>query len=258
VSARSFAASFVLPAAALAASLALPAAAIAIRADRDPEEYAELATRYVSAVALGTHGTGVLIAPRWILTADSVGRVLRPGEKLQMGTGRKSNLTPEVQSVALAPDGIALVLLRAPLDDVEPTPIYRTSDEKGKTVVIVGYGAVGVIGSEAMTRAGPRLAAINTVDRVETTTLGLAVKKPDDASDLQGAAAPGDAGAPAFIETRDGLFVAGIARGPGGAGIPKEGDVDLYARVSALAQWIDVAMFKAAAEEATAATKARP
>ncbi len=238
--------------------MALPAAAIAIRADRDPEEYAELATRYVSALELGAHGTGVLIAPRWILTADSVGRALRPGDKLPMGTGRKINPTPEVQSVAVAADGVALVLLRAPVDDVKPTPVYRASDEKGKTVVIVGYGAAGIIGSAAMTRAGPKLAAINTVDRVETATLGLEVKKPDDASDLQGAAAPGDAGAPAFIETRDGLFVAGIARGPAGERLPKEGDIDLYARVSALAQWIDVAMFKAAAEEANLSSRRRP
>jgi hypothetical protein len=237
-------------AAVLAASLALPAAAIAIRADRDPEEYVELATRYVSAVALGAHGEGTLIAPRWLLTAASVGRALRAGERLRIGRG-----DAEVQSVFVAPAGVALVLLRAPVEGVEPTPIYRAPDEMGKTVVIVGHGATGTLGSTTIIRNSPKLAAINTVDRVGGDTLILEVKKPDDASDLQGAAAPGDAGAPAIMETRDGLFVAGIARGPSAERLPKEGDIDVYARVSAQAAWIDAAMFKAASEEAVAATK---
>ena len=49
---------------------ALPCAAILIRPDRDDAEYLELALRYVSSLALGpSGGEGVLIAPRWVLTA---------------------------------------------------------------------------------------------------------------------------------------------------------------------------------------------
>jgi hypothetical protein len=240
-------------AAALVASATLPAAAIAIRADRDPAEYAELATRYASATALGDRGAGVLIAPRWVLTAASVGQALHAGDKARIGDGEA-----EVQSVSVAPGEVALVLLRAPVQGLEPTPIYRADDERGKGVVIVGFGATGTLGATAMARGGRKLGAINTVDRVDATTLALELKKPDEASDLQGAAAPGDAGAPAFLQTKEGLFVAGIARGPEGARLPKEGDVDLYARVSALAQWIDVAMFKAASEEANLSSRRGP
>ena len=238
----------------LAAALAaVPAFAIVIRPDRDDAEYLELASRYSSAVALGDYGEGALIAPRWVLTAASVARAL--GEARGTTRLRVGERDYDVQSVFAAPEGgIALVLLREPVAGVEPTPIHRESDERGQGVVIVGHGAMGRIGAEPVHRDGRKRGAINTVDRVDARTLALEIRSPDDASDLQGAAGPGDEGAPAFIEAKGRLSVAGIAQGPRGGALPKAGDADVYARVSAFASWIDDTMFKAAADEAAAST----
>ncbi len=236
---------------------ALPAFAIVTRPDRDDAEYLELASRYSSAVALGDYGEGALIAPRWVLTAASVARAL--GQARGAARLRVGDREHEVQSVFAAPEGdIALVLLREPVAGIEPTPVYRESDEQGKGVVIVGHGATGRIGAEPIHRDGRMRGAINTVDRADARTLALGIKKPDEASDMQGAAGPGDEGAPAFIEIKGRLFVAGIAHGPRAGAIPKPGDTDDYTRVSAFAAWIDDTMFKAAADEAAAASGQAP
>jgi hypothetical protein len=213
--------------AACACLWALPAAALLIRPDRDDAEYLELATRYTSSVRLNASaGEGVLIAPRWVLTSARVAERLR---------GAKG-----VASIHAHPEAdIALVLLREPLAGVEPTPAYREAEEKGKAVVVTGHGG-----------DGRKRAGINTVDRVQPRVLGLQVKKGDDASDLQGQATAAEIGAPAYIETQDGLFVAGVRQAV-------EGDWELYTRVSAFADWIDTTMFRAAADEAAAATAAR-
>ena len=229
-------------------SFPLPAGAILIRPDRDDAEYLELATRYPASIALPAGGEGVLVAPRWVLTAAHRAKALqemKPAPKLSLG-GRDH----DIESIHLHPEwksgeanDIALVLLRKDVAGVEPTPIYRASDEPGKGVVIVGHGESGKIGAKAMAGDGRKRAAINTVDRVAPRTLGLRIKPADEASDLQGAAAPGDSGGPAIVETKDGLFVAGIGHGP-------VGDWETYARISAFAPWIDAVMLDIARKEA--------
>ena len=243
-------------AAAAALPLAFPAAAILIRADRDDAEYLELATRYTSSVPLSAPGgEGVLIAPRWVLTAAHRARALR-----EMQTIPKLDIAGrahEVQSIVIHPDwkageanDIALILLRRDVTAIQPTPVYRLADEAGKPVVIVGHGPSGKIGEKTRTEDRKRRASVNTVDRVAPLTLGLRVKSGDDASDLQGAATPGDSGAPAFIETPAGLWVAGIAHGT-------EGEWETYARVSAFAPWIEATMLEVAAQEAEALLEER-
>lgn len=258
-------------AAILAAALtALPAAAILIRADREDAEYLELASRYPATVALeAAAGSGALIAPRWILTSAGVALALRaimPAARIRIG-GR----THEIQQVIVHPQArpgsesdLALVFLREPVTSVEPSSIYRNVDEEGQAARIVGFGEIGRIGEKTMAGKGdgrPR-AAINTVDRVTPLDLGLRLKGPDEASDLQGALAPGDGGAPAYFEADGRILVAGIAsrtedsNGDGIAG--SAGDWEIYARVSAFAAWIDDAMSKTAVEEAARATAKTP
>jgi hypothetical protein len=239
----------------------LPAGAILIRADRDDEEYRELATRYPAAVGLGVvEGTGVLIAPRWLLTAAHQGAALRAAK----GALRIGNASHEIQEVFVHPDwrpggdaDLALVLLRTPVAEREAAPIYRLSGEAGEAARIVGTGATGRIGDRTPKTDGAARAAINTVDRVAARTFGLRLKGPEDASDLQGALAPGDGGAPAFLEVGGRILVAGIAsrtedtNGDGVAG--SVGDWEVYTRVSAFAAWIDGVMARVAGDEAAAA-----
>lgn len=243
----------------------MPAAAILIRADRDDSEYLELATRYPSSVLLNApDGEGVLIAPRWVLTAAHMAKALqdlKPMPRLSFAAAQH-----EIESIFVHPDwkkgghsDVALLHLKTPVRGIEPTRLYRESDEAGKGVVIVGTGYTGKIGEKPLPRERwdkKKRAAINTVDRVMPRILGLKIKAPDEASDLQGAAAPGDSGGPAFMETPDGLFVAGIGYATDDANadgiIGNVGDWELYVRVSAFVAWIEATMLGVAAEEAKA------
>jgi len=112
--------------------------------------------------------------------------------------------------------------------------------------------AAGKIGEKEAAPDRKARAAINTIDRVATRSMALEVKGPDDASDLQGALASDEDGAPAIVETRDGLFVAGIAIGRERAsvGLVRTGDRDTYARVSAYAGWVGSVMLGVGAKEA--------
>ena len=226
-----------------AASAALPAPAILIRADRDDAEYREMASKYTSSVALPIPGggEGVLIAPRWVLTSAQVGSALQAMKSMPPLT--LDARTYDIEDVLVYPawragtpsSDIALVYLKKEVRGVKPSPPYKASDEGGQAVVIVGHGAPD----------GKARAAINTVDRVSPKVLTLLLKKPDEASDLQGSLSPGDRGGPAYIQEKDDLFVAGIAIGPDAS----DGNAQLYTRVSAFVPWIDAALDKAAKQE---------
>ncbi|MBK8325147.1 MAG: trypsin-like serine protease [Betaproteobacteria bacterium] len=253
---------------ALAAVLALavaPASALLLRPDRDDAEYLDLATRYPAAVRLDAPvGGGVLISPRWVLTAAHVVEPVRaaPGRVKVVVAGKAR----EVQAVYVHPDwkrggaaDLALLHLRIPIEDVEPANVYRGTDEAGQTVRIVGHGASGRIGEKATVTPADRKprAGVNTVDRMDPLALGLKVKGSDEASDLQGVFSAGDRGGPAFIEVEREAFLVGIGvatQDASGDGIPgNAGDWDVFVRVSAFREWINQATAKAAADEAAEA-----
>lgn len=242
-----------------------PASALLIRPDRDDAEYLEMATRYPATVRLESPaGGGVLVSPRWVLTAASVVAPLKdaPG-RIRPVVGGKAR---DVVAVYIHPDwkpggaaDLALLHLAIPVEEVEPANVYRGTGEAGLAVRLVGHGASGRIGERPSAPPGdgrPR-AAVNTVDGVEPLMLALRIKAADDASDLQGAFAAGDRGGPAFLEIDGEILVAGIGRATAddnADGIPGNvGDRDLFVRVSALRDWINQATAQAAAAEAAAA-----
>ena len=209
------------------------AAALLIRADRDDAEYLELASHYSSSVRLSAQGgEGVLIAPRWVLTSAERAK---SASRLRIGARDYAVQSTHTEGQS----GIALLLLREPVADIEPHPVYRGREEAGKGVVVAGHGG-----------DGRRRAGITTIESLTARAFELRIKKGDEASDLQGSLTPAETGAPAYLKVDDEHFVAGVATAVG------EGR-ETYARVSALVEWIDDTMFKAAAAEAAASTAPR-
>lgn len=238
-----------------AACVSLQALAIQTRPDRDDEEYRELATRYASAVALPGGGAGALIAPRWVLTTAARAQALATGPNPASLLIRGKPYP--VSRVWAHPDAtkglgadIALALLAEPVAGVEPTPIYRPQDEAGQAVRMVGFGPAGVIGKPPVASDGRARAAINTVDRVQPRELGMRLKAPEEASDLQGAETPADSGGPGYIEVARRPYVAGLILPPNRSGPAAVGDWTRLVRVSAFAEWVDDVMGRAALEEA--------
>ncbi len=105
------------------------AAPIIIRHDRDEAAYLDLGRRYVEGLCHVlndrgvVNGEGILIAPRWVVTAAHVARGLRPGQSLQIGEASYA-----VEQVFLHPKwgglspehDIALVRLQEEVVGVEP------------------------------------------------------------------------------------------------------------------------------------------
>lgn len=245
--------------AALAAAAALPAQAILTRADRSDSEYVEMASKYKTSVAIPVEGggEGVLIAPRFVLTSARVGKALQGVKDARIEVdGKKFKVVAVKIHPAWSPGyrnaNLALVLLSENVRTIEPTPLYRHPDEAGGAVVIVGHGETGHIGAKPQASDGKKRGAINTMDRVAPRMITLTIKAGDEASDLQGAAAPGDEGGPAYYEANGSLFVAGVYAGTednNHNGVIDAGDGQDYVRVSTYLDWVDDATRKAAEEE---------
>jgi len=214
----------------VAACGALPAAALTIRPDRDDAEYLELSSRYPAALRLRDAGEGVLIAPRWILTSASTVRKLRDAKVPKLAVGSRDY---EVLEYSLY-QGLGLVALKSDVKGVAFTPLFHGADEEGRTVVLVGHGG-----------DGKKRASINTIDRVSTQALGMRIKPPTEASDLQGMLTPEETGAAIFAQVSGKLAVVGIASGT-------DGTWESYVRVSAFSLWIEATMVEVGRKEAEA------
>lgn len=249
-------------------ALSQPALAVVIRHDVPDLRYRIQEAQMQAVANLPHEGHGVLIAPRWILTAahatqwHPVTEIMLNGkcrkvERLIVHKGYKplpkeltavgADVAPAL-AVLAASDDIALMMLVEPVSDVRPLELYRGSEEAGKLMQVVGMGATGNGDMGQLPHSAHRTAlrrAYNLVDTADTRWLGYVFDAGPGAHPLEGMSGNGDSGGPVLVEEQGGWKLAGLtawtsAEGKIGAGIPgKYGTRSFAVRVSRYLHWID-------------------
>jgi len=220
------------------AALSCSAGAITIRDDTDDAEYRVAATELPALADLPGEGHGVLIAPRWVLTAahavswqEHVDQVVIAGqarrvERVVLHPGFKrlpqalidralaSGDGNEIVAFLSASDDVALIELAAPVDEVAPLALYRGQGEFGKNVEILGKGATGT-GARGHDLDGSHRTelrrAANRIDRADARWLCYTFDRPPAALPLEGMAGNGDSGGPVLIRSFGRWRLAGLA-----------------------------------------------
>lgn len=144
------------------AALPCAAGAVVIRHDVDDARYRIEAAAFPALADMPGEGHGVLIAPRWVLTAAhaapmegmgatvaingaryGVERVfLHPGfKRMPEALGKEAMATgsaSKIHAFLATSDDIALVRLATPVNDVQPVALYRGTGEAGQVAVLIG------------------------------------------------------------------------------------------------------------------------
>ena len=234
---------------ALVVVLATTSVAFAIirRHDLADEAYVVDARAYPAVADLLEPGDclATLIAPQWALSAAHCVRHLDVPHALTFG-GETVGVRGKVCNERF--DGvrhdIALVHLESAVS-VEPIPIHRGDDELGRRVILVGRGdtATGLTGQDGATLDGLTREATNTVAEATSRWLKFRFDAPTDpgVTDREGISGDGDSGGPAFIETADGLELAGLSayQDASGSRLGKYGVTEVYTRVSRYQDFVD-------------------
>ena len=220
-----------------------PAHAMIIRHDVDDDEYLQAENAYpaVFDVFEGRGGVATLVAPQWALTVGHVGQDIPQGHQVTI-----AGQSYTVKRVILHPDWeirhleMALVELDRPIEGVDPIPLYNQGDEQGQIVTFVGRGDSGTGLTGPVSRDHRLRAATNRVERTEGSVLVFRFDAPGDenVTPLEGISGPGDSGGPAFLETADGLRLAGLSVASSGRPKGRYGAWEFYTRVSPEVQWV--------------------
>ena len=251
------------------------AEAVVIRHDVDDSAYRIDPSEFPALADMPTEGHGVLIAPRWVVTAAhavprngrltevEVGGVKRAVDEVFIHPG--ASQPPEaminraldtgdwiltVFAIASS-DDVALVRLKDAVHDVEPVALYRDADEIGSTVKIIGKGATGT-GLTGHSNHGPNRGdlrrAFNVVTSANDRWICYVFDGPETALPLEGKTGSGDSGGPLLIEDEKGWTLAGLASWGFIFGDVKTTSPGLYGqltcnvRVSKYVDWIETVM----------------
>ncbi|HBN54264.1 MAG TPA: trypsin [Stenotrophomonas sp.] len=216
----------------------LGASAVVIRHDVDDAKYRIPASDFPALVDMPGEGHGVLIAPRWAVTAahtlpahsrldqvviDGQPRevervVVHPGYRtLPQALVDQAMASGEAMLIVVflaGSDDIALIELRQPVADVAPIALHARGDEPGRIAQIVGKGATGT-GAAGHDPAGPNRTvlrrAFNTVTSAYDRWLCYVFDEPPAALPLEGMLGNGDSGGPVLIEDGGQWHLAGLA-----------------------------------------------
>lgn len=218
-------------------AVSFSAGAIVIRDDVDDSKYRAPVSEFPALADLPGEGHGVLIAPRWVVTAAhavawqpqikqiTINGIPRDVERLVMHPGHKTP-SQKLLDQALATwdwtlfrvllassDDIALIELTQPITDIAPAAINKGEDEFGQVVKIMGKGATGngASGYEFSDSHRTELRrAYNKITSVDDRWLCYIFDNPSDALPLEGGSGSGDSGGPILIQTGKDWLLAGL------------------------------------------------
>ena len=237
------------------------------------EEYREIANRpafdcvgrYSISETDSSYAAGVLITPKWVLTAS---HFVKDSSVWFFGNvyykSKKITMHPKLRSLSESRkkqwDGwdLALVELENAVTNVKPAIRYQERSELGETIYKIGYGYIGDgLNGQRSPAKQERLGGNNIIDSIggliEGIQLGEDVLVCDfdspDTNEFNKCGSPipldheiggskGDSGGGIFININGEMQLAGIVSG----GINREityGSILLFARVSSANTWID-------------------
>jgi hypothetical protein len=259
--------------------------AISRRHDVRDHRYISLANGYPSVgrfINGFSNGSGVLIAPQWLLTASHNFMFQTAPFAFEIGgelyridwSKRHFAALPQPYAADFMRD-IALAHLDRPVNNIVPAQLYAGNDELGMVVTIVGYGMPGdglhgvpIHGSQRHKRAGQNIIdAIGNYDGSQVTVdaSGRLIFYDFDSPtrirearnwfggshiplSLEAMSTSGDSGGGVFVDTLRGRKLVGINSGvfPGAAAGPSHeyGIISRNVRVSSFIGWINETMSK--------------
>ena len=234
---------------------------IVIRHDKSDAEYLALGKKFPSVCKVGKRGgDGTLIAPQWIMTAAHVaqGMFRRQGKDLKIYFENKAE-GYLIDKIFIHPDfapmqgaDIALILLKKPVQGIDPAQWYTQKNEAGKNIIIVGHGDFKNGKGGEWVVDGKKRGATNVIDEATSNKIIFDFDEPPGGTELEGTAGRGDSGGPAFIMKDNIPFIAGISSAgmPGKNGPGTYGAVEHYTRVSSYQDWIKSTIENPALEKA--------
>lgn len=258
----------------LLAALPFAAGAIVIRDDVDDGRYRIERSDFPALADMPGEGHGVLIAPRWVLTAAhaapmegmgatiaingnayGVERVfLHPGyRRMPEALGKEAMATgspSRIHAFLAASDDIALIKLAAPVTDATPVALYRGSAEVTQVAVLIGKGATGngAVGQlpDAPHRTSLRRAH-NTITGGNQRYLWYRFDPPPQGLPLEGVLGSGDSGGPLVVNDHGTWQLVGL--GSWITAVPEHaleagfyGQMVHNVRVSRYVDWIEAVM----------------
>lgn len=249
----------------LVSLFALRSYGIIVRHDVAPGNFVLRATDFSQVFYLELQGQrkvcgATLISNRWALTAahcvseTSLGTVIERGDEFQVEI---ANVPRSIDRVMLHPEftsshtpEVDLALLRfvQEVNYPKPIPMNIEVDELGEVITLIGWGYFGLGTTGRQYYDGTKRQAKNRITRVDQRLFSFfddPRQRNNAALPLEGTLSLGDSGGPAFLETSEGLLLAGVSVGQiEGPDFSEEtqgqyGSVAVFERVSLHIDWIN-------------------